>query len=167
MQLPTTWGLFSLPSPAATGSLGFIWQERWQNLVPIGSSKLNGAFHPSRQGCHYPSSRSFYQEKQWPVDFNPFCCSIRAEEHKRLRSRAALFSEGQENRKISHLQESLGNLSFLADQSKQFYLVFAKHYGSGSLRVVVVAKSLPRNELQNNTNIAESVRCGVTVDLLD
>lgn len=96
LQFPTTQGPFSLPSSAAPGSLGFIQRESWQNLVPIGSAESNHAFHPGREGCHYPGSRSCTRRSNGLWILTPSAPPVRAEEHKRPRSRAKLLSEGQE-----------------------------------------------------------------------
>lgn len=92
----TTRGPFSLPSSAAPGSLGFIQPEWWRNLVPIRSAELNGAFYPGRQGCHYPSSRSCTRRSNGLWILTPSAPLVRAEEHKRPRSKAELLSKGQE-----------------------------------------------------------------------
>jgi len=64
--------------------------------VPIGSAELNGPFHPSRQGCHYPSSRSCTRRSNGLWILTPPSPPVKAEEHKRHKSRAKLLSEGQE-----------------------------------------------------------------------
>lgn len=155
------------PSSAAPGSLGFILHKWWQNPVPTGSAELNGAFHPGRQHCHHPSSRSCTRRSRGLWILTPSAPPLRAEEHKRPRSRAMLLSEEKKKRETNHLQGPLGNLSSPACPNKQRQLTSPRPCGVTSLHGAVVVKSQPRNESQTNKNIANNVECGIAVDLLD
>lgn len=83
---PTAWGPCILQFSAAPGSFGIIQWEWWQNLMPIGSTELNGAFHPGRQGCCYPSSRSYTRRSHGLRILTPSVPPARSERCKRPKS---------------------------------------------------------------------------------
>lgn len=125
---PTTQGPFSLPFSAAPGSAGIIQREWWQNLVPIGSAELNGAFRLGRQGCHYPSSRSCTRRSSGVQILTPCAPPARAEKCKNLGQELCSFLRGKKNRKTHKLQGSLGTLRLLAYQNKQCLLAFPRDH---------------------------------------
>lgn len=116
---------FILPFSAAPGSIGIIQWEQWQNLMPIGSTELNGAFHPGRQGCHYPSSRSCTRRSHGLRILTPSVPPAWAERCKGPKSGTDWeLKKKRITKKIYKLQGSLRNLSFLACRNRHCLLAF-------------------------------------------